>query len=249
MKLIADLHTHTIASTHALSTLQEMIHQAQALGLSALAVTDHAPAMPDAPHSWYFTTMKRLPNILPNGFVLLRGAEVNALDKEAALDLEADLLEKLDWVIVSLHQSCIAPLSKADATELWLRVAENPVVDMLGHPEQRQYAFDCDCVTKALAVQNKVVEVNANSANVRRGNEEQLRQLVLACKKNNTKVSVNSDAHSIFELGNTGQVTALLQELDFPPELVVNSSRDRLLAHLRERGKAVAAKIPWSTAL
>ena len=28
MKLIADTHTHTIASTHAYSTLQEMVHAA-----------------------------------------------------------------------------------------------------------------------------------------------------------------------------------------------------------------------------
>lgn len=32
MKLIADTHTHTVASTHAYSTLQEMVHAAAEKG-------------------------------------------------------------------------------------------------------------------------------------------------------------------------------------------------------------------------
>ena len=35
MKLIADLHTHTLYSDHAFNTVTEMITQAQQLGLKA----------------------------------------------------------------------------------------------------------------------------------------------------------------------------------------------------------------------
>ena len=41
MKLIADTHTHTVASTHAYSTLQEMVHGAAEKGLFAIGITDH----------------------------------------------------------------------------------------------------------------------------------------------------------------------------------------------------------------
>lgn len=56
MKIIADLHTHTVASTHAYSTLQEMVTAASEMGLSAIAVTDHGVEMPGAPKAgtWYF---------------------------------------------------------------------------------------------------------------------------------------------------------------------------------------------------
>ena len=47
--IIADLHTHTLASTHAYSTVQEMAVSAREKGLFALALTDHARTMPGAP--------------------------------------------------------------------------------------------------------------------------------------------------------------------------------------------------------
>ena len=50
MKFIADTHTHTIASTHAYSTLLENIHQAAQVRLQCLAMTDHATAQPHSPH-------------------------------------------------------------------------------------------------------------------------------------------------------------------------------------------------------
>lgn len=54
MQIIADLHTHTLSATHAFNTLDEMAAKAAALGYAALAITDHGPAMPDAPHMWHF---------------------------------------------------------------------------------------------------------------------------------------------------------------------------------------------------
>ena len=49
MQFIADLHTHTLCASHAFNTLTEMTAAAREMGLAALALTDHAPAMPDAP--------------------------------------------------------------------------------------------------------------------------------------------------------------------------------------------------------
>ena len=51
--IIADLHTHTLASTHAYSTVQEMAVSAREKGLFALALTDHARTMPGAPGPWF----------------------------------------------------------------------------------------------------------------------------------------------------------------------------------------------------
>lgn len=54
MQMIADLHTHTLCATHAYNTFTEMAAAAKEIGYCALAVTDHAPAMPDSPHAWHF---------------------------------------------------------------------------------------------------------------------------------------------------------------------------------------------------
>ena len=41
MKLLFDLHTHTVASGHAFSTLKENIEEAAAKGLKAMGMSDH----------------------------------------------------------------------------------------------------------------------------------------------------------------------------------------------------------------
>ena len=60
MKIQADLHTHTIASTHAYSTISENCIWAEKYGLKAVAMTDHAMKMPDSPHVWHFENLKAL---------------------------------------------------------------------------------------------------------------------------------------------------------------------------------------------
>ena len=53
MKLEADLHVHTLASSHAYSTITEIARWSADIGLNAVAFTDHGSAMPDAPHIWH----------------------------------------------------------------------------------------------------------------------------------------------------------------------------------------------------
>ena len=60
-RIIADLHTHTLASTHAYSSVTEMIRAAAEKGLYAIALTDHARTMPGAPREWYFSSLHELP--------------------------------------------------------------------------------------------------------------------------------------------------------------------------------------------
>ena len=46
MKTLLDVHTHTVASGHAFSTLQEMAVAASEKGLKLLGITEHAPGIP-----------------------------------------------------------------------------------------------------------------------------------------------------------------------------------------------------------
>jgi putative hydrolase len=43
-----DLHMHTVASTHAYSTLHDYIAEAKRKGIKLFAITDHGPDMADA---------------------------------------------------------------------------------------------------------------------------------------------------------------------------------------------------------
>lgn len=248
MEIIADLHTHTLASTHAFNTVTEMARRAQELGHWALAVTDHGPAMPDAPHPWHFYNMARLPDFI-EGVWLLRGIEANVLNAAGTLDFTAEQFSRmhLDWVVASMHNDIydggrtFAPVE--EVTALWLNVAKDPQVDMIGHCERPNYAFDYDRVAREFAHTGKVVELNANSAVVRPGGEETMKQLVLACKKHDVLLALNSDGHSIYHLGQVKNVAALAAEVEYPKELIVNASRKNLARTLREHGRAIAEKM------
>ncbi len=241
LKIVADLHTHTVASGHAMGTMQEMITSANRLGHQGIAITDHGSAMPGAPYRWFFDKMMQLPDIIDD-LLVLKGMEVNVINSNGGFDMDDYYLENLDWIIVSMHTPLIDNLSVDEVNHIWQTVAENPYVDMIGHSEQQTFLYDYDKLTKVFTKHNKVVEFNAGSALSRPGNEDNLKNLALACKKNNTYVAVTTDAHSIYEMDREHTVLAMLQEIDFPESLIINSSMQRLTDYLVLRKKAIVER-------
>ncbi len=243
-QIVADLHTHTLVSNHAFNTITEMAAKAKSMNYKAIAVTDHACAMPDSPHIWYFYNLRRLPDVM-EGIPVLKGIEANVMDINGTLDFESSELAKFDWVIASIHGDCLpGTLTVEQATQLWLNIAENPYVDMIGHSEQAKHIYDYDAVTKVFAQKNKVVELNGNSYAVRPDGVGNMQRLALACKKNGCKVALNTDAHSIYHLENgVSHLYKMLEEIDFPEELIINSSGERLLQELTLHNKQVVNRI------
>ena len=103
MTVKVDTHTHTLASTHAFGTILENTAAAKEMGLEMICMTDHTPALPDAPHIWHFNTLKRLPREI-NGVRVLRGAEANLLDTEGNIDLPQHLQDELEIIVASIHK-------------------------------------------------------------------------------------------------------------------------------------------------
>lgn len=105
MNLKMDLHTHTVASGHAYSTLLENIQAAEKKGLEAFATTDHGPSMPGAAHLYHFYNLMSLPEKIGN-VRILRGIEANIIDRKGQIDISLDLVERLDIVLAGLHYVC-----------------------------------------------------------------------------------------------------------------------------------------------
>ena len=241
---VATPRINPISATHAFNTLDEMAAKAAALGYAALAITDHGPAMPDAPHMWHFANQTALPLVL-HGVAMMYGAEANVMDTNGGLDFAQSRLRALDWVVASIHSPCIPGLlTEKEATRLWLAVAENPYVDCIGHSEQQNYRYDYDLVTKAFAKNHKVVELNGNSVNVRRDGIPNMKLLLAACLKNGCHIALDTDAHSTTQLqGNMPPLLAMLEEMQFPQELVVNATRQNLVNELKLHGRICAEYI------
>ena len=86
MKLIADTHCHTVASTHAYSTILENVAAAKKKGLKYIAVTDHTGVMPGAPGCWYFQNLSVVPREI-DGVKILKGIESNVLGPSGRIDI------------------------------------------------------------------------------------------------------------------------------------------------------------------
>jgi putative hydrolase len=222
MTIAFDSHTHTLASGHAFSTIEEYVASCRQNGLEGFATTDHGPAMTGAAQVIYFYNLVSLPREI-GGIRILRGAETNIVGYDGRLDLPDFILHNLDVCIASLHDLCLRPQSKDDHTAAWLNILQNPDVDILGHSGRGPYPYDLDRVLQACREQDKAVEIN----NLTLTMEQSIgtcREIALACSSYGVKIVVSSDAHVSCQVGQVENALALLASIDFPMELVVNKT-------------------------
>lgn len=234
MRTIADLHMHTNVSQHAYSTLDEMARSAKSAGLLAFGITDHGPEMMDGAIAHHFLCMKGLPKSIL-GMRFFAGAEVNIKDYQGRVDLPEFIMKNLDFVIASYHVEAIAPSSPKAHTDGWLHVLDNPLIDCLGHIGNPVYQCDYETIVKECARRHKLIEINSNSFSVRPGSEKNCREVAGLCRQYHAHVLVSSDAHSCYSVGNHEEALRMLEELDFPEELVINSSLERLETYFAEK--------------
>lgn len=236
MNSIMDLHTHTIVSGHAYCTLREMTKAAAEKGLQVLGITEHAPAMPGSTGFLYFHNLKVVPREL-YGVRLLLGAEVNIIDYDGKLDLRPSELKKLDIVIASMHMPCIKPGSVAENTRAYVRVIENPLVDIIGHPDDGRYPVEYRPILEAAKAYHKVIELNNTSLNpmsTRSETEKNNREILSLCMEYQVPIAVNSDAHFDTAIGEFSLAEKLLDEMQFPEELILNRSWEALKPYLHK---------------
>lgn len=234
MKIIADTHTHTLASTHAYSTLEEMVRAAANKGLYAIAITDHGKTMPGAPGLWYFENLCVVPDII-DGVRVLKGVETNVIDYNGSLDTDNLVLSSLEWVVASMHEITLETNFDQDAcTQAWLNVCENPYVSVIGHSGVEAFKFDYERVVPEFGRTGKLVEINNTSFRVRKTACENCKKIAQICKKHDVPIVINSDAHFSYQVGVVDNAVELLKEINFPEELIVNANVDRFNLYLEQ---------------
>lgn len=237
MKILTDMHTHTVATTHAYSTINENAAAAKELGLEAIAITDHAGEIPDAAHIWHFHNLRALPREI-GGVKILRGIEVNITDINGRIDVDEHTMKKLDVVIASIHPPCYADMDKDDHTSAYMAVVENECIDIIGHSGAPDRRYDYRKVIKRAGELGKLIEINGNTFNIRKANIPNCREIALLCKELGTGIVVNSDAHHSSMIGDIAEAKKMLEEIDFPEELIINRSYKAFAEFMKEkRGK------------
>lgn len=236
MRDILDVHTHTIASGHAYNTMTEMIHAARERELQVYGITEHAPKMPGSCQSFYFHNLKVVPR-RHGDLELLLGVELNILDEKGTVDLDEPYLGRMDVAIASLHIPCINPGSREWNTQCLISAMRNPHINIIGHPDDGRYPVDYEAVVQAAKETHTLLEVNNNSLNpngFRQNTRENDAEMLKLCMKYKVPVIMGSDAHYHEDILNHGRALSLLEELQFPEELVVNTDKEKLYRYINK---------------
>ncbi|QNB46871.1 PHP domain-containing protein [Thermanaerosceptrum fracticalcis] len=242
MEIVADLHTHSVASGHAYSTIQEIITAARENGLKLVAITDHGPAMPGAPHSYHFSNLRIIPTSY-NGVEVLRGVEANIMDYEGNLDLAAKYLRKLDIVLAGFHQDCLEPGSVEDNTRTMIKAMQNPLVDIIVHPGNPSFAIDAEKVVQASLELGIPLEINNSSlapTASRQGSLHNCKEIARLAARYGSFISLGSDAHWAPLVGKFPEAYNLIREAGIREEKVLNTSLDLIKKFLGDRKQAKA---------
>lgn len=236
MKIMTDTHSHTIASGHAYSTIREMAKAGAEAGLEMLAITEHAPTMPESCGRFYFSNLGIIPREM-YGMKLMFGVELNILDENGTIDLPENLLKQMDITIASIHGPCYGESRGIEKnTNAYIQAMKNPYVCIIGHPDDGRFPVDYEAVVKMAKETGTLLEVNNSSLRpdgFRENTRENTLKLLKLCKEYGVYITTGSDSHIDAELGNFQYVYEVLKESEFPEEFVVTTSYEKLLRHLK----------------
>lgn len=237
MKLVADLHVHTVASGHAYSTVLENAQAAGEKGLELIAITDHGPAMPGGPHSFYFGNLRILPKTI-FGVRVLQGIEANIMDTQGNIDLTERYLKHLDIVLAGFHGDSFNSMSVEENTRAMVNTIAGGKVDIIVHPGNPAFKIDLEVVAQAAVEHNVLLEINNVSLleQGRKGSRENCEILAATVAQLGGKVSLGSDAHYAGLVGDLAEAEALARAAGLTPDQVINTSVDALTKFLHSRG-------------
>lgn len=236
--LRGDCHLHSTWSDGG-AEIEEMARTAIALGHEYMVLTDHSPRLTIA-HGLNRERLERqLDDIAElnarlGPFRILTGMEVDILE-DGGLDLDDDLLDRLDVVVASVHSKL--RMARQQMTERMVIAVASPHVDILGHCTGRligkrpESTFDADYVFAACAQFGTAVEINCRPERL-----DPPRELLDVAIDYGCWFSIDTDAHA------TGQLEWLPHGCDraaqraVPLQRVVNTmSAEDLLAWTTSR--------------
>ena len=235
--LRGDLHTHTDL-TDGVASLETMADAARRRGYAYYAVTDHAPdlimqRMTDEKMLAQRDQVRALTAHLTGGLVLLHGTELN-IGPDGSVDWDADFLAGFDICVASVHSHF--EQSRAEMTRRFVAACENPHVNVIGHPTTRRMGkrppveVDFGELFRACARTGTALEINASPQRLDLPSDH-----IRAARDAGVRFAIDSDAHSVSDLGNMPYGAGTAQRGWLTPDDVINTwPLDRLRTFLRK---------------
>ncbi|ADB61510.1 DNA-directed DNA polymerase [Haloterrigena turkmenica DSM 5511] len=193
-----DLHTHTEWSDGN-TTIEAMVDAAAEMGYDYYAVADHAEG-PGIVGGMGLSDTEILEQVeairevaAARDIAVFAGIEAN-VDADGEIDLSEEVIDALDVIVASTHSAL--GQDAETATERLVRAAENPAIDVLGHPsgrllnERSGLDFDATALGAAAAEHGTALEVNANPRRL-----DLWGSAVQAALEEGAPIAINTDAH------------------------------------------------------
>jgi putative hydrolase len=233
-QLKGDLHVHSDWSDGG-HTIRAMAEKARSLGHEYFALTDHSPRLTIANGLSVERLREQLDVVAELNeemapFRILTGVEVDILE-DGALDQSAEMLERLDWVVGSVHSKL--RMESPQMTRRMVAAIANPHVDALGHCTGRivvgrgrpQSEFDVPVVIEACRTFDTALEINCRPERL-----DPPREILRDAVEAGIKFVISTDAHATDQLEWQPYGTDRAAECGVSAENVVNSwSADELL--------------------
>lgn len=235
---LSDMHTHSIASGHGTScTISDMAKKAAARGLKMLGITDHGPATLAAGTPSYFRSLTFSPK-KRFGVDLLYGIELNILDAEGNVDLEEELLSRLDYAIASMHTQNYKGGTIEENTRAYLSAMKNPCVKILGHCDNPHFPVDYEALVYGAGKCGVLLEINEASLapyGYRGDTRENNYEILRCCRKYQVPVVLSSDSHGSEHVGDFTFAADFVHQAMFPEQLILNNQIPKLKVFLQTR--------------
>jgi histidinol phosphatase-like PHP family hydrolase len=236
--LRGDLHTHT-SLTDGIASLEDMVAAAGRRGYQYYAVTDHAPnlvmqQMTDEKMLVQRAEVAALQQRV--GLTLLHGTELN-IAADGSVDWDAGFLDGFDLCVASVHSSF--DQDRATMTNRFITAAENPSVNIIGHPLTRKLGrrppvdVDLDALYEACARTETALEINASPERM-----DLPPQDIRAARDAGVKFAIDTDAHSIVHLNNARYGVAAARLGGLTPDDVINAWPLEQLEQFLRRGRS-----------
>ncbi|HVG18168.1 MAG TPA: DNA polymerase/3'-5' exonuclease PolX [Blastocatellia bacterium] len=164
-----DFHMHTTWSDGQ-NSIREMAQAARLRGYEYIAITDHTQSTSIANGNTPQELLEEIEEIEAvarefDDIRVLKGAEVDILS-DGSLDLPFDVLDKLDWIVISIHSGFHQ--ERQQITDRVIRAMETGYPNVFAHPtgrilgERSPYEIDLEQVFAAAKKYDVRLELNAS---------------------------------------------------------------------------------------
>jgi DNA polymerase (family 10) len=193
------LHCHTSYSDGS-NTVEELATACKAAGYDYLGVTDHSQAAAYAGGLQPDDLVRQADEIDQvngrlGGFRVLKGIEADIL-QDGRIDYDERVLERLDFVIASVHSRF--NMGEKEMTARMLAAMDNPYLTIIGHPTGRlllsrdPYPIDLDAVIEKAAATGVALEINADPHRL-----DLDWRVLRQARDSGVAISIGADAHSV----------------------------------------------------